>query len=95
MRNLLILGSLLTLGLTACSGGEAPAPETPEAPEAPPEPKAPEVDPRLEVQGPQGKAVKRGASWTNAAISLRCSKRGGEKLHVRRSNLGFRCARSV
>lgn len=50
-------------------------------------------DPRLPVEGPRSRAVKRGGSWTNAALSLRCAKRGSEKLHVRRDNLGFRCAR--
>ena len=49
-------------------------------------------DPVLTVTGPKAKAVKRGGSWTNSAESLRCSKRGFEKLHVRRNNLGFRCA---
>ena len=48
-------------------------------------------DPVLEVADPQAKAVKRGGSWTNAASSIRCSKRGAERLHVRRPNLGFRC----
>ncbi|RMG08629.1 MAG: hypothetical protein D6731_21500 [Planctomycetota bacterium] len=49
-------------------------------------------DPILEVEEPSARAVKRGASWTNAPTSLRCSKRGCEKLHARRPNLGFRCA---
>ena len=53
----------------------------------------PARDPRLPVEGPRSRAVKRGGSWTNAAHSLRCAKRGSEKLHVRRDNLGFRCAR--
>jgi serine/threonine protein kinase len=48
-------------------------------------------DPHYAVADPQAKAVKRGASWTNSLSSLRCSKRGSEKLHVRRPNLGFRC----
>jgi serine/threonine-protein kinase len=51
-------------------------------------------DPSWEVTGPRSKAVKRGGSWTNAAVSIRCCKRGCEKLHIRRPNLGFRCARS-
>ena len=51
-----------------------------------------ETDPHLNVGDPQAKAVKRGGSWTNSIVSIRCSKRGFEKLHVRRSNLGFRCA---
>ncbi len=49
-------------------------------------------DPLLEVTGPRAQAVKRGGSWTNAAHSLRCAKRGFEPLHARRNNLGFRCA---
>ena len=52
-----------------------------------------ERDPCLPIRGPSARAVKRGASWTNAPHSLRCSKRGFEKLHIRRNNLGFRCAR--
>ena len=51
-----------------------------------------ERDPHLPVEGPRDLAVKRGGSWTNAAHSLRCAKRGFEKLHARRPNLGFRCA---
>jgi serine/threonine protein kinase/formylglycine-generating enzyme required for sulfatase activity len=38
------------------------------------------------------RAVKRGGSWTNAAHTIRTSKRGFEYLLVRRDNLGFRCA---
>ncbi|MGE0710798.1 MAG: SUMF1/EgtB/PvdO family nonheme iron enzyme [Planctomycetota bacterium] len=53
----------------------------------------PERDPHLPVDGPRARAVKRGGSWTNAPHSLRCSKRAFEKLHIRRNNLGFRCAR--
>jgi serine/threonine protein kinase len=55
----------------------------------------PNADPLLPVEGPGARAVKRGGSWTNAPHSLRCAKRGNEKLHIRRSNLGFRCARSL
>jgi serine/threonine-protein kinase len=54
----------------------------------------PAEDPLREVDGPGARAVKRGGSWTNGPTSLRCSKRGYEKLHARRANLGFRCARS-
>jgi formylglycine-generating enzyme required for sulfatase activity len=40
------------------------------------------------------RAVKRGGSWTNAAHTVRATKRGFEYLLVRRDNLGFRCAGS-
>ncbi len=55
----------------------------------------PRRDPHLEVRGPRAEAVKRGGSWTNAAHSLRAAKRGCERLHVRRNNLGFRCAQPL